>query len=463
MAQQLANLRTPAAYSGVTSYARSHKGEASAAAYLALGHAYMLDKRYADAVSSLKQAKEAGDSLEDYDDFLAAKAYHESDQEAQAEALLKGFRAKYPDSIFVDEVPELEANVLLDLHDAAGAKRVLDAAASDPAAGRAGYQLAAGLVAQAQNENTEALRIYKALLLGFPLSTEAAIARAKLSNLGAEDSLTSDELRSLGDAYYRAGRYEDAGDQYRTLSRKANLDEQSRNGFAVAAAACDLKLKRLTENQVQALPDTRDENGARRAYLLMELARNRNDLDAQTQIVTRMETDFPQSQWLAEALFSSGNMYLLRKEYARAAEYYAYLGDHFSSNKNGSAAHWRAGWLNYRLGNFKEAARIFDEQILNSRGLQRRRRRSTGGAACMRRRITTRRRRRRTTARSCACINTSSTRRWRGNGLLRWAPQRRRRHRILKRSRLRNCPIFLRAFPRTALTLQKPSCWPTRG
>jgi len=363
MAQQLATLRTPAAYTGVTAYARSHSGEASAAAYLALGHAYMLDKRYADAVSSLQQAKRAGDSLEDYDDFLAAKAYHESDQEAQAEALLKGFKAKYPDSIFVDEVPELEANVLLDLHDAAGAKRVLDAAASDPAAGRAGYQLAAGLVAQALNQHDEALRIYKALLLGFPLSTEASIARAKLTNLGAEDSLTSDELRSLGDAYYRAGRYEDAGDQYRALARKSNVDEQSRNGFAVAAAACDLKLKRLTEAQAQALPDTKDENGARRAYLLMELARNRNDLDAQQQIVTRMETDYPQSQWLAEALFSSGNMYLLRKEYAKAAEYYAYLGDHFSQNKNGSAAHWRAGWLNYRLGNYKEASRIFEEQI----------------------------------------------------------------------------------------------------
>src|SRR6185503_12935737 len=320
-------------------------------------------KRYADAVSSLQQAKRAGDSLEDYDDFLAAKAYHESDQEAQAEALLKGFRARYPDSIFVDEVPELEANVLLDLHDAAGAKRVLDAAASDPAAGRAGYQLAAGLVAQALNQNDEALRIYKALLLGFPLSTEASIARAKLTNLGAEDSLTSDELRSLGDAYYRAGRYEDAGDQYRVLAQKPNVDEKTRNGFAVAAANCDLKLKRLTESQAQALPDTPDENGARRAYLLMELARNRNDLDAQTQIVMRMETDFPQSQWLAEALFSSGNMYLLRKEYAKAAEYYAYLGDHFPTNKNGSAAHWRAGWLNYRLGNYKEAARIFEEQM----------------------------------------------------------------------------------------------------
>jgi len=362
-AQQLATLRTPAAYSGGTAYARSHSGEASAAAYLALGHAYILDKKYSEAQSSLKQAKEAGDSLEDYDDFLAARAYHESDQEAQAEALLKGFKIKYPDSIFVDEVPELEASVLLDLHDPAGAKRVLDDAASDPAAGRAGYQLAAGLVAQAQNQGTEAVRIYKALLLGFPLSTEAAIARAKLTNLGAEDTLSSDELRSLGDAYYRAGRYEDAGDQYRTLARKANLDEPSRSGFAIAAAACDLKLKRLTESQVQALPDTRDENGARRAYLLMELARNRNDLDAQTQIVSQMETNFPQSQWLAEALFSSGNMYLLRKEYAKAAEYYAYLGDHFPASKNGSAAHWRAGWLNYRLGNYKEAARIFDEQI----------------------------------------------------------------------------------------------------
>jgi len=363
MAQQLATLRTPAAYSGVTAFAHAHSGEAAAAAYLALGHAYMLDKRYPDAVSSLRQAKEAGDSLADYDDFLAAKAYHESDQESQAEALLKGFRTKYPDSIFVDEVPELEANVLLDMHDPAGAKGVLDAAASDPAAGRAGYQLAAGLVAQAQNQNAEAVRIYKALLLAYPLTTDASIARAKLTNLGAEESLTSDELRSLGDAYYRAGRYEDAADQYRALARKANLDEQTRNGFAVAAAACDLKLKRLTDSQAQALPNTPDENGARRAYLLMELARNRNDLDAQTQIVTRMETDFPQSQWLAEALFSSGNMYLLRKDYARAAEYYGYLGDHFQSNKNGSAAHWRAGWLNYRLGNYKEASRIFEEQI----------------------------------------------------------------------------------------------------
>ncbi len=46
-------LRTPEAYAGVTAYAHSHTGEAAAAAYLALGHAYLLDKRYAEAETAL--------------------------------------------------------------------------------------------------------------------------------------------------------------------------------------------------------------------------------------------------------------------------------------------------------------------------------------------------------------------------------------------------------------------------
>jgi soluble lytic murein transglycosylase len=368
MAQQLSTMRTPAAYTGVTSYAQKHTGDAAAAAYLALGHAYLLDKRYSDATNSLHQAKLAGDALDEYADFLAAKAYHESNQETAAEALLKNFRQQYPDSIFVDEVPELEANVLLDLHDPAGAKRVLDAAAADPAAGRSGYQLASGLVAQALGKQEEAAKTFKALLISEPLSNEAGIARAKLTELGAETLLTSDELRSLADAYYKAGRYELANEQYRALAMKSNLDTKTRAGFAVAAAACDLKLKRLTVPQAEALADTPDENGARRLYLLMELARNRNDLDEQTQIVARMETDYPQSQWLAEALFSSGNMYMLRKDYPRAVEYYSYLAAHFQGYKNSSPAHWRAAWLTYRQGLYSDAARMFDEQVHNYPG-----------------------------------------------------------------------------------------------
>lgn len=361
MAQQLATLRTPAAYAGVNKYAHLHNGEAAAAAYLALGHAYLLDKRFAEAESSLRQARQAGDVLADYADFLGAEANHAAGADPAAEALLRGFTSRYPDSIFIAQAPELEANVLLGMGNATAAQQVL--AANPGSANRAGYQLAQGQVAFTLGQTQEAEQDFKHLLLGLPLSQEALIARARLTAMGVESSLTAAELRSLGDAYYNAGRYAEAAEQYRVLARKAGLDAPARNGFAVAEAACDLKLKLLSTAQVEALADTQDENGARRLYLLMELARNRNDLEYQKQIVARMESSFPRSPWLAEALYSSGNMYMLRREYSSAVEYYGYLATHFPENTHAATAHWRAGWLSYRQGLYGEAARLFDEQI----------------------------------------------------------------------------------------------------
>jgi peptidoglycan lytic transglycosylase len=363
MAQQLATLRTPAAYEGVGNYARKHTGDAAGAAYLALGHAYLTDRRFAEATTNLHQARQASDVLADYADFLAARSEHEAGNEAAAEALLHNFIQKYPESVFDVEAPELEATVLFGMHDLEGAQRVLAAAAHGTATDRPGYQLAHGQVALALGQTAEADRIFKELLLGHPLSPEAETARAHLTASGAEELLTATELRSLGDAYYNAGRYALAQEQYRALARQASLPQQARAGFAVAAAACDLKLKRLTTAEVEALADTPDENGARRAYLLMELARSRNDVEEQRRIVTDMESRFPQSEWLAEALFSSGNMYLLSRDYAKAVEYYAYLAAHFPQSKNAAAAHWRAGWLNYRQGLYADAAHTFDEQI----------------------------------------------------------------------------------------------------
>jgi soluble lytic murein transglycosylase len=361
MAQQLATLRTPAAYAGVTKFAHAHTGDAASAAYLALGHAYLLDKRFGEAEANLTEARKASDVLADYADFLGAQSNHQAGNDATAESLLHGFSARYPDSIFNAQAPELEANVLLSLNNPAGAQEVL--AANPGSAGRAGYQLAQAQIALKLNQNEEAERIFKRILLNHPLSADAQIARAKLTSMGAEATLTTAELRSLGDAYYNGGHYEEAAEQYRALARNSTLDASTRNGFAVAEAACQLKLKQLTLPQAEALADTHDENGARRLYLLMELARNKNDLTEQQRLVTQMESEFPHSQWLAEALFSSGNMYMLRRDYSTAVTYYSYLAAHFPENTNAAAAHWRAGWLSYRQGLYPEAARLFDEQL----------------------------------------------------------------------------------------------------
>jgi soluble lytic murein transglycosylase len=363
MAQQLVTLRTPAAYAGVTAYAHRNTGEAAATAYLSLGHAYMLDRRWADAVASLHDAKKNGEVLADYADFLEAKADHEAGNETAAEVLLHGFVERHPDSIFDVQAPELEATVLLAMNDAAGAQRALAAASDGPAADRTGYKLARAQVAVALGKPDEADRIFKQILLEHPLSPEAEVGRTRLMAEGAEASLATSELRTLADAYYRAHRYAEASEQYHSLVRRTGLDAQSRAAFAVAAADCDLHLKVLTPAQVQSLPDTDDDNGARRLYLLMELARERKDQADQQRIVSLMETRFPQSEWLAEALFSSGNMYLLNRDYPKAVEYYSYLATHFPQDKQAAAAHWRAGWLSYREGLYTDAARLFDEQI----------------------------------------------------------------------------------------------------
>ncbi|MGB6191504.1 MAG: transglycosylase SLT domain-containing protein, partial [Terracidiphilus sp.] len=363
MAQQLATLRTPAAYAGVTNYARRHTGDAAGAAYLALGHAYLLDRRFDEAATSMHQARQASDALADYADFLAARALHEAGNETAAEALLHGFAERYPDSIFNVEAPELEAGVLLAMNDVAGAQRALDAGAHTAAVDRPGFQLARAQLALAKNQTAQANTYFKQVLLDHPLSPEAEKARAQLTVTGADATLTASELRSLGDAYYGAGRYSLAAEQYNSLSRLPGLSDSEHQSFAIAAAACDLKLKHLTTSQATALPDTPDNNGARRAYLLMELARSRGDETTQQSIVTDMEQRFPKSEWLAEALFSSGNMYLLSRNYPKAIEYYSYLAAHFPQSKDASAAHWRAGWLSYRQGLYTDAARLFDEQI----------------------------------------------------------------------------------------------------
>ncbi|HTJ30688.1 MAG TPA: tetratricopeptide repeat protein, partial [Acidobacteriaceae bacterium] len=359
MAQQLTAIRTPAAFAGVAAYARSHQGEAAASAYMALGHAYMLDNKFNEAAANFRQAHAAGDALADYAEYLGAKADHDAGNDTAAEALLKNFGDRNPDSIFVSQAPELEAQVLLALKDTAGAKAVLEE--NSDLSGRVGYQFALAEVNRALGQNDEAGKLYKHVLLAWPLSYEAGQARTRLAAMGMESSLTPTELRSLGDAYYNAGKYGEASDQYRALARVAS--PETRNGFAVAAAACDLKLKRLTVQEAEALQPSRDENGARRLYLLMELARNRDDVTAQANYVDQLRTGFPSSQWFAEALFSSGNMYLLRKDYPRAVTYYSELAEHFPKASNAAAAHWRAGWWSYRQGLYVDAARIFEEQI----------------------------------------------------------------------------------------------------
>jgi soluble lytic murein transglycosylase len=373
MAQQLAQNRTPAAYAGVTHYAQTHSSDAAAAAYLALGHAYLLDHRFSEAVTALSHADTAGNALDDYAAYLTAQAELQSNQLPQAETVLTGFTKKYPDSVFVPQMPVLLANLCLAQGDPQTALHILSEHAGEPIANKPDYILALARAQQIAGDTIAAARSFRHVYLGFPLSPEAAQAKTQLQNMGANAPLTVEEREHHANALYSASRYNEAYDDYRALAADPSVtDPELHARLLVAAAACDYKLKRAYRQQIASLPDTNGEAGARRLYLLMELARDRGDVSEQEADATQLEQRFPQSPWLAEALYSSGNMYMLRKDYPSAVAYYKELVERFPRICKGHeepcsdyapSAHWRAAWLDYRLERYSDAAKLFDEQI----------------------------------------------------------------------------------------------------
>jgi peptidoglycan lytic transglycosylase len=373
MAQQLATLLTPAAFDGVTRYAHAHSGEAASAAWLALGHAYLLDHKYSQAVAALGNAERDGTALDDYAAYLTAQAYLADKKPDDAQRVLTGFAAKYPDSIFVPRIPVLQANLYIQQGDPQYALRVLDPHISESIANKPDF-LADLAKANLMSGNKDiAEKLYKRVYLDYPLSSQASDARTQLVSLGVLDSMPISQRRARADALFAAHHYADAEEEYRSLAKSASLVDGAHNAMMVAVAACELKLHRLTRHDLEQLPDTNDEAGARRLYLMMELARDDNDPDTQQSIVQQMESRFPTSPWLAEALLSSGNMYLLRKDYPTAVRYYVDLSTRFphpcdshhqtQCSDTTPAAHWRAAWLTYRLGDSTEAAKMMDAQI----------------------------------------------------------------------------------------------------
>ena len=369
MAQELVTMRSPAAYTGVTAYARAHTGEAASAAYLALGHAYLLDHRYPEAAASFQKANELGTTMDDYADFLAAQSFMEAGKLPQAESLLTGFATRYPESIFVPRLPVMIANLSLEQNDPGTALKVLHQHESDPIAAHADFQLALARANQMSGSVDGAARLYRHIFLTFPLSNEGQQAKTQLGVVGAAAPLTVAERRAHADALYAGGRFADAGEEYRALANDSGQsDPQARNALLVAAASCDFKTHRLSKEELDALPDTADASGARRMYLAVELARNRDDSSAQQSLVTQMEQRFQDSPWLAEALYTSANMYLLRKDYPQAIVYYTELATRFPTHRYAPSSHWKAAWLNYRLGNYSAAAVLFDKQIAQYAG-----------------------------------------------------------------------------------------------
>jgi soluble lytic murein transglycosylase len=367
MAQQLNATRSAAAYAGVQAYAHAHPGEAAAAAWLALGHAYMLDHRFNDAYSAFLQAKSAGKALDDYADYLGAQAALQANRGSDAYSLLDHFGDRHPDSIFVATAPVLLANAYIQQNNPQGALNALKPLEDTPVGSHSDFRYILARSYQLAGDTGHAAPVYRSIYTNFPLSYDATQARTQLDAMGVP--LTATERKHHADQLFNARRYNDAGQEYHSIARSdPSLSQSDRDALDIYAAVCDYKLKRISRRDVERLPDTTGDTAAAKLYLLAELSRKDNDIQGHTAILEQMIKSYPTSRWLEEALYSGGNMYLIKRDYEQAIRHYSLLVQMFPRSTYAPSSHWRAAWMNYRLRNYGEAARLMDDQIAHYGG-----------------------------------------------------------------------------------------------
>jgi len=245
---------------------------------------------------------------------------------------------------------------------------VLQPLANTEAGGHVDFRDTLAKAYQQSGNFAEAAKLYRGIYLKDPLSSDANDAKNQLAAM--QIPLTVAERKEHADAMFNAHQYGDAAFEYRELKNNPELSQADKDALEIYAAVCDLKLKRLSRSDVEKLPVTGDDSAALKLYMQAELARNMGDEDQQDALVQELMQKYPQSRWLEEALYSGGNMYLIKREESKAIADYTALVEHFPRSIYAPSAHWRAAWLSYRTRNYPEAAKLMDEQIQNYPGGQ---------------------------------------------------------------------------------------------
>ena len=281
---------------------------------------------------------------------------------ADAYPLLDHFAERHPESIFKANAPVLLANAYLQQNDPQGALRVLVPLADSAQASHADFRYALGRAYQTSGDTTHAAAVYRSLYVNLPLSMEAAEARTQMQAMNMPPSAA--ERKTHADELFNAKRYAEAGAEYHSIERDGTgLNQADHDALLIYAAACDMRLKHISRRDIEKLPNTTDDSAALKLYMLAELSRNEHDETTHDDLIAQMVQRFPTSRWLEEALYSGGNMYLLMHDPKQATYHYSLLVKMFPNSTYAASAHWRAAWMNYRLHNYSEAARLMDEQI----------------------------------------------------------------------------------------------------
>ena len=269
MAQQLIQDRTPAAYTGVESYARAHsKEDAGALAWLVVGYAHVIDRDFAKAIDPLNRAKPLAGDLGDY------VAYYLGTWYLQTGAGPKSGGARqflcYVSGLAFDSRLHLSyANALLDEGRASEVTELLE---KDRLPARSDIELALGKAYATLKQNAKASEAFSNIYFNMPLSAEAEPAYEELKKLPIASQSTPAQRKTRAELLMKGTRYADAIDEYRDIASHATPDSRISAELAFAEALHRGGRNREAKSEVTNLSGGTPEQSAQRLYILAEVA-----------------------------------------------------------------------------------------------------------------------------------------------------------------------------------------------
>jgi soluble lytic murein transglycosylase len=365
MAQQLLQARSPQAYAGVEAYARKHEKDAAGPlAWLVVGYAHYLDKDYPKALLSWQRCDELAPVLGDYLDYLRGSAYANEQNHSAVVRTLEGFDQKYPDSIFLHDSALLYAQALISggtpLKAAAFLEKHRQPLHSD-------IELALGRAYRDAGDNAKAAEIFRRIYFDEPLSTDSESAAAELRTLGESSPAgTFDQRQARAQLFLKNRHYQQAVNELSPLLEQApaSMLHMLQLEFATALYRDHRRddAQKLFDTVLQS-PGADSDAKAQALYFLAETARDKDDRDRLSDRISQLRTLAPQSSWLQQALLTSANMHLLKKEYEQAVRDYSEIFTRDRNGKYSPYAHWKAAWLSYRMGKKDDSKHLFEEQL----------------------------------------------------------------------------------------------------
>lgn len=354
-------------YAKLSTFAkRNAKNDWGARASLALGCYDFNRKEFDSALAWLEKA--GGERLlHEYVSYWHAQTLLSLSRKAEGLDELEKFHRDYPSSVMSEDAVTSLAQTALDLgkpDEAAAALDAYPATPSKPALLLLRAQ-AREAVAQASSEKPLAAAAdYLDVYYHFPLSDEAKAAGDRIPwvKLALGESFPGTPLQTQlarAEALYQAHRWPDARAAFSELL--ANVSGRDHELVTLRVAECDVQTGGKPDALI-ALSLTDPDLDAERLYTISQAHRSQTYEGDMLEDVEQLARKYPQSTWTAEALYATGNFYVVILERDRAAAYYRRMLDSFPDSKNAQAATWRIAWTAY-LERKPEAGTLLESYV----------------------------------------------------------------------------------------------------